>query len=941
MFNTSFTGQVQTHFGNPAIIPPDLTAFFNAVSESYNGYEEKIKTLENAVLEGNKALQALNERLLKETADLKNVHNELSRIFNQVNEGFFSRDMIADKYIHMSVGCEKTYGYSIDEFYNNNLLWLQVIHPDDLYVIEKESEQLQQGVQTLSAYRIVHKDQSIRWIEVKAIPEVIGGRLVKVEGIVTDITARKVAEILLLDSEAKYRSFFENNLDGVLLSKPDGAIEEANPAACEIYRATQEEICSFTREELLNHGDHQLLALLEERNRVGKVKGEVNFKRRDGTTFAAEIASSIFKDANGKERTCIILRDITNRKRAEAALLMSERKLDLIYNTVADSIFMVNTEAGDRFRFVSVNSCFLKSTGLQRENVIGKFIEEVIPSPSLELALDKYALSIHLQQSVTWEEQTSYPSGIKIGIVTINPVLDENGNCISIIGSVHDITERKKGERRIADSERRYRAIFEQNLAGIIQTKPAGEVITCNQACADMLGFTSPAELLHCNANDFYFSVSERNKFISLLKEQKKLYNYEGILKHRTGKPLHIIENISLFEDPVTGEEICDGMMIDITERKKAESMLKESEERYRQIVETTQEGIWMLNSDLLTVFVNKKLCELIGYSAAEMLGKPATFFMGEEGRKIAEVALSRRRGGFSDNFDIPYTTKSGSTIWTNLSASPILNGEGEVTGALAMVTDITKRKMDQELIRISGENLDLTNRELKRKNTELQQFAYVASHDLQEPLRTMASFVQLLKQQYEGKLDGKADKYLNFISDSSNRMKVLINDLLDYSRIGSKNEMEIVDCNKILQVVIADLHTAITDSSAEINWKPLPVIKGYPTEIKQLFQNLVINAIKFRKKATIPRINISAERNDDRWTFAFSDNGIGIDKSHSERIFIIFQRLHTRSEYQGSGIGLSHCKKIVELHHGKIWVDSVKGEGSTFYFTIPGKNIL
>jgi signal transduction histidine kinase len=232
-------------------------------------------------------------------------------------------------------------------------------------------------------------------------------------------------------------------------------------------------------------------------------------------------------------------------------------------------------------------------------------------------------------------------------------------------------------------------------------------------------------------------------------------------------------------------------------------------------------------------------------------------------------------------------------------------------------------------------------NMDLERKNKELQQFAYVASHDLQEPLRTTSGFVGLLQQQYQGKIDQKADKYLAFISDATTRMTVLIKDLLDFSRIGTNVEIKKIDCNKLLQNMLADIMAARLETKADIQYAELPVIYGYPTEIKLLFQNLVINAIKFRRKDVNPLIKISAQKKEDYWEFAVSDNGIGIEKKHSEKIFDIFQRLHTRKEYEGSGIGLSHCKKIVELHKGKIWLESVPGEGSIFYFTISQKNIL
>jgi len=260
----------------------------------------------------------------------------------------------------------------------------------------------------------------------------------------------------------------------------------------------------------------------------------------------------------------------------------------------------------------------------------------------------------------------------------------------------------------------------------------------------------------------------------------------------------------------------------------------------------------------------------------------------------------------------------------------------GKYKGALAMITDITQRKLHEELLKKSEADLDIKNKQLEQKNKEMEQFAYVASHDMQEPLRTTSSFVELLQRQYQGKLDEKADKYLSFIVQSSDRMKVLIKDLLDYSRIGRKLELIEVNCNKMLKEVLSDLGTAINETGAEIKAEELPVVYGYPTEIKQLFQNLIINAIKFRQKNISPQINISVQQYQGNWHFAFKDNGIGIEEKHNERIFIIFQRLHNRTKYEGSGIGLSHCKKIVELHKGKIWVESTPGNGSTFYFTLP-----
>jgi light-regulated signal transduction histidine kinase (bacteriophytochrome) len=243
------------------------------------------------------------------------------------------------------------------------------------------------------------------------------------------------------------------------------------------------------------------------------------------------------------------------------------------------------------------------------------------------------------------------------------------------------------------------------------------------------------------------------------------------------------------------------------------------------------------------------------------------------------------------------------------------------------------KARLEAETAR---EDANHANEELERKNKELEQFVYIASHDLREPLRTTSSFVELFQKQYQGRLDEKADKYLSYISQASDRMKILINDLLDYSRIGNKKELEKVDCNVMLEEVLSDLGIAVKEAGAEITADKLPVINVYPTSIKQLFQNLITNGIKFRKKDVTPQIKIAVQKCKGQWHFSFTDNGIGIEEKNNERIFIIFQRLHNRAEYDGSGIGLAHCKKIVEMHGGKIWVESKPGEGSTFHFTIP-----
>jgi len=240
------------------------------------------------------------------------------------------------------------------------------------------------------------------------------------------------------------------------------------------------------------------------------------------------------------------------------------------------------------------------------------------------------------------------------------------------------------------------------------------------------------------------------------------------------------------------------------------------------------------------------------------------------------------------------------------------------------------------QLSNLRAEELSKINKELNIANKELEQFAYVASHDLQEPLRNITNYVELLEKQSKAALDKDSGHFLEVIVRSADRMKTLIRELLNFSRIGESQMFEKVDCNKILNEVLGDLDFAIQQNKAVITNDKLPNIKGNQLEIRQLFQNLISNAIKFRKIEIDPKIEILFKERKNEWEFSISDNGIGIEEEHLNKIFLLFQRLHSETEYPGTGIGLATCKKIVESNGGKIWVNSKKGFGSTFYFTLP-----
>ena len=366
-------------------------------------------------------------------------------------------------------------------------------------------------------------------------------------------------------------------------------------------------------------------------------------------------------------------------------------------------------------------------------------------------------------------------------------------------------------------------------------------------------------------------------------------------------------------------------------ERKKAEEQRAVTDRAFS----SASEGIVIIDPnqhDSPIVFVNDAFSMITGYSTEEVLGLNTRMLYGPETNPdtIAELREAiRLRVPFEG--EILNYKKDGTHFWNEVSISPVIDRNGELRNYIGILRDITDKK-------VAEDTLKAYNNRLESKNTELEQFAYIASHDLQEPLVTISSLVEFLELRYNSELDNDGQKALSYLSESTERMRTLIQGLLAYSRIGSNTQVEKVDCNKTVSSVLADLGKIIDDRKALIEFENLPTLYGHDVPLKQLFQNLISNGIKFCTDDTAPHIRISAELKDKYWIFVVEDNGIGIDPEYHDHVFKIFQRLHNRTRFDGTGIGLAHCRKIVELHDGKIWIESEPGAGSKFCFTIHSK---
>jgi len=390
--------------------------------------------------------------------------------------------------------------------------------------------------------------------------------------------------------------------------------------------------------------------------------------------------------------------------------------------------------------------------------------------------------------------------------------------------------------------------------------------------------------------------------------------------------------------------EVNGGLEREIAERKRAEEALKESlatsETALRELANqkfALDEHAIVAVTDIqgAITYVNEKFCAISQYSKEELIGQNHRILnSGYHSKEFFQQMYRTIGNGQVWRGEMRNRAKDGSLYWVDATIVPFAGADGRPRQHVAIHADITERKRaEDEILKL---NYELKRRveELARSNADLEQFAYIASHDLQEPLRMVAAYTQLLAERYRGRLDENADKFIGYACEGALRMQSLIQDLLVFSRAG-RNGCVRVDCGAVIQEILLSLGPAIKESGAVVTHGTLPAVWANRSQITQVLQNLIGNAIKFRGKEP-PLISVQAEKTGQQWLFSVSDNGIGIPQEHAENIFVVFQRLHTRAEYPGNGIGLAICKKIVEHCGGRIWVESQAGRGSVFKFTIP-----
>ncbi|HEY0466074.1 MAG TPA: PAS domain-containing protein, partial [Polyangiaceae bacterium] len=510
---------------------------------------------------------------------------------------------------------------------------------------------------------------------------------------------------------------------------------------------------------------------------------------------------------------------------------------------------------------------------------------------------------------------------------------DSSGKPLRVLGAGWDVTAEMAAQERLRINEARWDLALEGTGDGVWDYDLVKNEIFLSQRSKELLGY-APDALLDAKNKDRLVHPEDRARVAEsmerYIKGETPLFECEYRRLCGDGSYLWILARGRVIARDAAGKPLrIVGTHRDIAERRQAQEALQNREALLREFITHTPAAIAMLDRQMCYVQASRRWLSDYKLSGEDIIGRCHYDVFPDIPERWKEIHRRVLAGAVESCAEDPFPRADGGTEWLQWEARPWREAGGQIGGVIFFTQVITERK---EL----GMRLEAQNRQLASSNAELEQFAYVASHDLQEPLRAVAGCTQILAQRYRGRLDGDADELVAHIVDGSARMKALIEDLLSLSRVSSQAvPLRPVDTAEAFRRAMTHLQGRVAEQGAQVSTDSLPLVRGDFTQLVQLFQNLIGNALKYRRAGVTPRVTVTAQSSATEHEFRVTDNGIGIESQYFDRIFGVFQRLHTRDEYPGTGIGLAICRKIVERHGGRIWIESTTGDGTTFHFTL------
>lgn len=614
----------------------------------------------------------------------------------------------------------------------------------------------------------------------------------------------------------------------------------------------------------------------------------------------------------------------------------SEARYRGLLEAAPDAMVVVNQHG----EIVLVNVQAEKRFGYRRHELVGQRVTTIIPHGFAERLIADGARSAAealAQQIGTGIELTARrKDGSEFPIeIMLSPL--ESAAGILVTAAIRDITVRRAAEQHLVQMEAQYRGLLEAAPDAMLVVDEAGDIVLVNVQAEKQFGYPRD-ELIGKQVKTIIpHGFAERLLADAERSEKDALEQYIGaglelVALRKDGSEFPI----EIMLSPLTSADVTlvTAAIRGVAARKAAEQHIVQMEAQYRGLLDAVPDPLVVVNEAHEIVLLNIQTEEQFGYRRGELIGQKITAIIpqGFAERLVSDGLRAenlKQVHEFGAGEAISARRKDGRVFPIEMTLSTLESPDGDLV--TAVIRDISARRRAEQF-------LEEKMVELNRSNKELEQFADIASHDLQEPLRMVASYTQLLARRYKGKLDSDADEFIAFAVDGANRMQRLIQDLLAFSRVGTKGrELVEIDSDQALRYALRNLGGAIEDKSAVVTHDALPGVLADEGQLIQLFQNLVANAIKYQSSAT-PRVHVSAARDEgDRWIFSVKDNGLGIEEKYFDRIFGMFERLHRREDYSGTGIGLAICRKIVERHGGSISVESQLGQGSTFSFALKG----
>ena len=852
-----------------------------------------------------------------------------------------SEDAIVSKSLDGTIeswnhAAEKMFGYPAGEAIGKNILMIIPTENagDEQLILEKILSD-----KTIHHYETVRTKKNGEKFPVSITVSPIKdneGNITGVSKIIRDITQRIKGEENLAASEIRYRRLFESAKDGILiLDAETGKIVDVNPFMTELLGYSHKEYLGKSIwdvghfKDIVANKDNFLELQQKEYIRYHDLPLETS----DGQIAHVEFVSNVYIVNNQKVIQCNI-RDISERYRAEEAQQKWNAQFKKLSFNAPGMIFQFTRRADGSFYVPIASEGIREFYGCTPEDVLEDFspIAEFIHPDDIVKMMMEIEHSAKNLTLFSFEYRVQLPGKAMKWLLSVSTPEKMEDGTITWYGFNTDITEHKQAEDALSKLTEQLEYIGEMAKIGGWELDIATTQVTYSRETARIHEVDYPYVPPKLSQGNEYYPPDvwpDVQAAVQAAIENGTAYDREWPFITAKGKRIWVrAQGFAVMENGKTVQ--LRGTFQDITERKQSEERLKLTEERYRFALEITGQIGWSTPPDGVVEDM-PMWRQYSGQSLDEVVGWKWLDAVHPDDRESAYKAWSNAAAQKCD-YLTEYRIRRADGVYRNfmLRGIPLLNADGSCKEWVGTCIDITERKLAEEKLVSTLQNLELSNK-------DLEQFAYVANHDLQEPLRMISSFTQLLERRYKDKLDQDANEYIRFAVDGAIRMQKLLNDLLEFSRIKSQAEQyEPVDASVLLGQAVANLQQLLTDNTALVTNDDLPVIKADETQMIRVFQNLIENAVKFHKKTELPKIHISCTKQDEMYRFSVADNGIGIEKQYHDKVFVVFQRLHSIKDFPGTGIGLSICKRIVERHGGTIRFESIVNEGTTFYFTIP-----